>query len=374
MLLGDDAMAILAAATEAPVVDVRTSQIRYDPGRSVTATFSVQVGGHDAPLTLTAYAGRMLPSSAAIVSEGASRIAVWRFPDDPELPGLKHATQPELLGTMLAEVGAKHPIRHIRTRSYRARRRAVIEVVTERHRLFVKVVRPSRVKALQEAHTLVADHVRVPRSLGYSDELGVAVLEAIPGVTMRRAIERDDSDLPPAAGLAALLDRLPSLPGERPGPIDRLAAHQRFLSTVLPDASDLLNEIVETIGHPPSEPRAPAHNDFHSAQVIVADGTVSGLVDIDTVGIGCRADDYAMLLGHIHTLALTSGRSRSFADYGARLLSVFEREVGRTSLRPRIAATMTAFATAPFRSQQADWQLATVRRLNAAREWLEHVD
>lgn len=371
VLLGDDAGALLEAAVQEPVAQTRLRQVRYDPGRSVTATYSAVLDGVNDGTTLCAHAGRDLPANAAIVEDGASRVAVWRFPHDPKLPGLPHAVQPDLLKSLLAEVGADYPIELIKTRSYRPRRRAVIEVVTERHRLFVKVVRPSRVAALQAAHTAVAGELRVPRSLGWSHELGIAILEAIPGSTMRRAIEAGDPTLPAPTELTDLLSLLPALPNERPGLIDRLDVHSRFLATILPGEAERLAEMVQAIGEAPREPLVAAHNDLHSAQVIVSEGRINGLIDIDTVGLGRQADDYAMLLGHLFSLALVSGRGEAFAAYGSQLLSAFERDVDRASIRLRTAAAVISFATGPFRAQQPDWPSATAKRLAAAQGWLE---
>lgn len=371
VLLGDDATEILEAASKEPITKARATQVRYDPGRSITASYSVALEGVDAPATFCAYAGRTLPSNAAIVGDGKSRIAVWRFPNDPRLPGLAHAVRADRLKILLAEVGANAPIRRIQTRSYRPRRRAVIEVVTERHRLFVKVVRPSKVEALQEAHTAVASELRVPRSLGWSPELGIAVLEAIPGSTLRHAIESTDATLPGPWELRELLDRLPTLPREKPGLLERLDVHHRFLATILPEEADRLAQIVQKIGTAPSEPLIAAHNDFHSSQVLVSKGTISGLIDIDTVGMGTRADDYAMMLGHLFTIAHVSEHKSEFAGFGKKLLTAFEKDVDRSSLRLRIAASVTSFATAPFRTQQFDWPLATSKRIAAAEEWLE---
>jgi hypothetical protein len=372
-LLGDDAEALLEAAIEAPVRGARATQVRYDPGRAVTVTYSATIEGRENPLTVAAYAGRDLPSNTAIVGDGTSRIAIWRFPDDPRLPGLPHAVRPELLAGLLAEVGVKDPIWRVHTRSYRARRRAVVEVVTERHRLFLKVARPSRVAALQATHTDVAGQVRVPRSLGYSPEFGIAVLEAIPGSTLRHSLGSGDATLPSAAELVDLLNRLPVLPTERPGLIERAPTHQRFLSTILPGESERLAGLVKAIGQAPSETLVAAHNDLHAAQVIVSNGRISGLVDIDTVGLGHRADDFAMLLGHLHTLAVAGPSAGAFAGYGARLLPEFAREVGKSSLRLRTAAAVMAFATAPFRIQQPDWPSATSARLAAAQQWIDDV-
>ena len=63
------------------------------------------------------------------------------------------------------------------TRSYRPRHRAVIEVLAPPNRIFLKLVRPARIELLQRLHAVVADHVPVPHTLGWSADLGIVVLE-----------------------------------------------------------------------------------------------------------------------------------------------------------------------------------------------------
>lgn len=211
--------------------------------------------------------------------------------------------------------------------------------------------------------------MRVPRSPWVlRGELGIAVLEAIPGVTVRQAINAGDSALPARAELGVLLDWLPLLPAERPGLVKRLPTHMRFLETILPEASSPLAAIVEAIGPDQTEPVVTAHNDFHSAQVIVADGRVSDLVDIDTVGKAAERTITPWARPSPHPRH--RHRCRAYADDGTRLAAEFERAIG-PQLRPRIAASVTAFATAPFRSQQPDWPAETARRLDAAKQWLD---
>jgi len=322
------------------------------------------------PVSMAAYTGPSRIEGGAVVESGSARISVWGFPDDPALPGLPHSFRQPLVGQLLGEVGVLDTVRTIRTTSYRPRRRAVVEVQTAGHRLFIKVVKPNQVQALQDAHKVVAEHTRVPHSLGFSPELGIAVLEPIAGTTLRNAIEIGETHLPGPEHMRALLDTLPRMPTPRPGLVDRFRAHSRFLEAVIPDEAARLERLGVAMEPEAAESLVPAHNDFHSSQLMVADGAITGLIDIDTVGLGFRADDYAMLLAHLHSLALTSRNGSRFAEYGKTLLPEFEREVGRDRLRQRVAAAMVGFATGPFRSQRPDWPTATSSRLAAAEDWL----
>src|SRR5919106_738263 len=84
------------------------------------------------------------PAGALVLGDGADRVAVWRFPHDPALPGLAAACDEAAVANLLDETGlGGGPVR-LRTRAYRPRRRAVIEAVGSRGRLFIKVVRPDQ--------------------------------------------------------------------------------------------------------------------------------------------------------------------------------------------------------------------------------------
>ena len=81
---------------------------------------------------------------------------------------------------------------------------------------------------------------------------------------------------------------------------------------------------------------------------------ITGVVDIDTVGPGRRADDLACLLAHLSTV------QRMSADQAIglnRLLNlwmpVFEARVDPTELRLRAAAVVISLATGPYRSPAA---------------------
>ncbi|MBT8201201.1 MAG: aminoglycoside phosphotransferase family protein, partial [Acidimicrobiia bacterium] len=210
-----------------------------------------------------------------------------------------------------------------------------------------------------------------PRSLGWLPDLGIAILEALPGTSLRHRLDSGVHSLPSSQSLTNILDQMPDMPATAPGLVERLNAHRRFLDVIVPAESSRIARIVDEVATSPAEPIVPAHNDFHAAQVMVSGGAITGLVDIDTLGSGHRADDYAMFLGHLYTNALVSKRGEELAAYGAQLLSGFERQISRTSLRLRTAAAVVGFATAPFRSQQADWPTAISKRLASAEAWLE---
>ncbi len=318
-----------------------------------------------------ASSGIPVPSGTVVVSDGADEIAVWSFPNDPLLPGLASVLDGDKLRSLLSELGVPDEPANLRTRSYRPGRRAVVEVTTAHHRLFVKVVPPSEVAGLQVAHTEFARKVPVPRSLGWSGESGVIVFEALPGRTMRAALE-EGRPLPGADDLTTLLDSLPELPKRRTrGPADLAAGYGRLIAAVLPEQAKAVATVVDGCAKLLDEELVPVHGDFHLSQVILDGGRIRGIVDIDGAGLGRRSDDLATLLGHVHTLGLESPRSDAIFRYGAGLIDAFDTEVDGRALRLRVAGALLGFATGPFRVQQADWPAATARRVEAALRWVE---
>jgi hypothetical protein len=119
---------------------------------------------------------------------------------------LDRATRRELLEPL----GVPDAPTSVRVRSYRPGKRAVVEVEGDGIRLFVKTIRPKDVAALQETHTALAGSLPIPRSLGWSPDTGIVVLEPMAGVPLSSAPDQG----PDPGLLLGLLDRLPRLGGE----------------------------------------------------------------------------------------------------------------------------------------------------------------
>ncbi len=59
-----------------------------------------------------------------------------------------------------------------------------------------------------------------------------------------------------------------------------------LLSHLLPEVSNRIGELVERIGRDAVERSIPIHGDFYEAQLLVSDGVVVGVLDVDTFGGG----------------------------------------------------------------------------------------
>jgi len=380
VMLGSGVLELLNTALD-PVggrcESARTSQVRYVPSKSVIAQYEARVkweNGATTTETFVTTAGVPVPESTPVLEAGDVSIAIWRFPNDPFLPGLAAATDPERVRRLLARLGTPAGKVRLRRRAYRPGRRAVIEAVTPRARIFVKVVRPDRVAALQEKHSSMSGHVPVPHSYGWSEELGLVALQAMPGKTLRKALEAGTRRLPIGPQFINLLASLPepgTLAARIPGAIDQAPTHAKLLKAVTPELADRIDGVIEALGTVGKESPVPVHGDFHSSQVMVRGPDIIGLLDVDTTGVGERANDLAGMIGHLSTLSLASPVRRMISRYGADLIAEFDRERDPISLRLRTAAVALGLATGPFRVQEPNWPTETERRIALAEKWIE---
>ena len=362
-----------AAVGDAEVLGERVRQVHHRPGRSTTATWEVRLRDGDV---------ERLEVLGVRVQAGGGAPQVWRFPDDPDLPGLAAATDEPATRALLDRCGVEPGPVDLRVRSYRPGRRAVVEVRTPALRGFVKVVRPAAVAGLAERHRLLrAAGVPVPTVLGVHDD-GRLVLEALTGTSLRARL-RDGGD--PAPGGDDLLELLELLPAglcalpRRASWTDDVGHHAAVTAGALPEQADRCRQLADgvraavddDVADPVDPADVPVHGDLYDAQLLLRGGRISGLLDVDTAGPGRRADDLACLLGHAHVLAHAEP---AHADTTLALvgswLAVFERRVDPVDLRARTAGVVVSLATGPHRVQTAGWQELTRARLELAEQWL----
>jgi aminoglycoside phosphotransferase (APT) family kinase protein len=242
-------------------------------------------------------------------------------------------------------------------------------------RLFLKVLRPPSVADMHRRHRLLHDAgLPVPRSLGWTDD-GLLVLEAISGLSMRRQLLHG-APMPAGRHLTRLLDRLPAQAMELPmreAWADNAEHYARVVGDAVPDERDRASQLASRIriglaGH---RAEVPTHGDFYEGQLLVHGQAVTGLLDVDTVGPGRRADDLACLLAHAETLALVSdGKEGHIRGCLATWLASFQAEVDPVELRLRTAGVLMSLATGPHRVQERGWRRGTTVRVDAVERWV----
>lgn len=137
-LLGDEAGSMLSVAVHAlggELLEQRPYQASYRPGKRLAVDYDCRVGlagGEVARWTVVALAASAEPPPDALVLEqGEARVAVWRFPHDPFLPGLASAVKGVRVRELLDEFGVAPGDPVFAVRTYRAARRTVVEVLAD---------------------------------------------------------------------------------------------------------------------------------------------------------------------------------------------------------------------------------------------------
>lgn len=378
-LTGAGATEVLRAAVHAAggfLHAARPSQVQYRPGTDVVVRYRADVtwadGSRRRAETLLAAASSSGPLPGAIpieTSDGDEQLvaSVWRWPFDPMVPGLERAVTPgrtdELVGVWVGQGAALEVV------AYRPTERAVVRVTgDDGRRVYIKAVRPTHVHALIERHTrLLAAGLPVPEVLAANPDQGLVVLAERPGTTFRERIKAELPGWPAPAALGALVARLqevdPGGLGARQGRVADALGHARLLAAVAPTLRGPLDELCRAFRDALPRVRdrsvVTVHGDLHEGQLIVSgDGAITGLLDVDDVGVGDPVDDLATVIGHLRFRLATSVSTTSaarLADHIGSLEAHGASEVGPEDLALNVAAVLVGLATGPFRIQRPGW-------------------
>ena len=287
---------------------LRIHQLRYRPGRRVVASY-VAEWGRDSWVMDEVFSVEMAAGEPE---------RLFRYPDDPYLPGLAPATHPESAADLMSEHVRFRPQRlHVDVVRYRPTSRAVLRhsargrsLAGDRLSFYVRVMRPARMPRLMAAAKLAeSSDFALPRLVASWDEGGVVWLGRIPGDTVRTLIRKG---IPPDPH--QILDHLEKLwsgplPEETPSmDVARdLRAAERLLSQVLQgQGSDhtlrtVLNELGPFVDE--WQPSTLAHNDFYDGQLVVAPTGGLALIDFEETGPGDPMLDVGTMLAHLHWMA-----------------------------------------------------------------------
>lgn len=375
---------VVAALAGAGLVvsQVVVRQIVWTPGVSARVLYDVLLDDPPPGLStaqgwfgpVVAAVGRV-PAGALVLGDGQAEVAIWRVPHDPALPGLAPALEPEVAGGLLADLGVPGGPVTTELRAYRPGRRAVVAVAGREQGLYLKLLRPRRVERVYRRHEMLVGSLPVTRSLGFDPDLGVLALQAMPGRTLRQALNDPDAVVPSAASIGHLLQQLPEPPPDqiavpalaRTGEIlDRLTA-------ILPEDTERFVQVGAMIRPDPDAmlTRSPVHGDLYEAQILVSEGSISGLVDMDTFGWGHPDDDVASMIGHLSAYRALAPAPDRIAQYEAELLHwAQQRSPEPATLARRIAAVVLSLAPGAFRAQSANWPTELHRRVDLAESWV----
>ncbi len=315
---------------------------------------------------------------APFLSEDPPLVAA-PFPNDPELPSLRHVYDPTRFRRALSKTRPRaYPAgewrlqkRHIRTEllAYKPGRRAVFRVrVGVRHesrdekvRLYwhVKVATPetagpsvATARAI-EAAVGVDRHWRVPETWGFIESRSWSSTEWVVGDSLESDLESAQSVGAALAEFHSLEVELPTLPApaEESDDLQRLTED---LVLLMPTEEARIRTLSEKIQRQlptlAADRVAPLHGDFHLDQIVLAGDQVV-FVDLDRAGIGLPVTD-------LGSFSASSWSDRRSTEFVAAFLEGY-RSVGTLpDLRDlEIATAHQLFRRAvfPFRTLDPQW-------------------
>jgi Phosphotransferase enzyme family len=396
-LSGPHAADVLAAAidaTGATLLDCRTVNVQYRPETDLVVRYVATVrrpDGSVATETLLAGATRegAHPGTLPVECEtdaGESIVAgVWRWPFDPILLDLERLVTPAHAAEVLAGV-AVGPL-SIEVVVYRPCERVVARAVDRLgQELYLKVVAPAAVPALLARHgALAAAGLPCPEVVA-SGPSWIA-MSALRGPTLRELMKRpgverrDAAAWPVGRHFVELCDRIAGVDLGHMPPVRRrlvdASLHAAMLAGVFGAERGRLADLSARFDAEASATvdrcGVVVHGDLHEGQLVVHDGEVTGVLDVDDAGPGDPLDDRATLLGHLRFRAITSASRGTEIDAYQRevrraLVPTAHDADGAQALDIATAAVLMGLATGPFRIQQPDWQSAVSRVLDEAEQ------
>lgn len=385
-LTSGDVQPLLESAVEyggGLLLDWELEHVDQTPNQSTTATYRAEVrwphGVRTELFGVSARAGEMTEtdSNAHIFFDGSRRVAVWLYPKDPDLPGLQRAAFADGMVEVLNSGGIfPTPLTAeeitLEMIGYRPRRRAVVQVDARGRRFYVKVLRPHLADDIIGKHRMLAEsHFPGPRVL-MSTEDHLLVTEKLPGIPLAKALFEPGEPCT-AEDIIATLDSMP----QQVATLDRrqpwaasVGYYGRMVRLSAPELEADVDWLVETIERGLARiPQGdePTHGDFHEGQVHVGGGRLVGVLDVDTIGPGRRADDIACLIGHLATIQrMNPAQEARVREILALWVPVFDQRVDPVELRLRAAAVILSLATGPYRTQEHDWREQTHAMVQSA--------
>lgn len=319
--------------------------------------------------------------SVRLPRRDGSAVVAWEYPADPSLPALTAMSFPEAAGQTLAKFGIDAPGAKLTVEAYRPGKRAVFRIDADQTRFFAKLVHPRLAAAIDWRHTaFLAAGVAVPKSLGYSDS-GLLLLDRLPGesaVQHIRAIGADPRFLHSLDALTAHIAAVPMQERARASLAERVGWYGDRMREQAPAFAQEADAIIPVIERQyrasAAAPEVTIHGDMHLGQIFVDPAEpwrITGVLDIDTAGVGEQADDGGALFGHVSVSAAEAHaggdleRATAFSSLAGAIRARFNaprvRAIGATHL---LGHSLAAASRSTERGATvASWLLSEARSL-----------
>ena len=324
------------------------------------------------------------------------------YPNDPEIPDLRHIYSPDRFRRTLNELLTDYPTTDWRVQrsltkltllNYKPGRRAVYRIKVKirrrvgdekvRVRLHVKVENPKSAdrsfENLQQMHASLSptSDWRVPRPHGQVGHRTLMAAEWVDGTTLRERagagaeaaeeFSRVGSALAQFHGTTVPFEHLFSPVEES----DRLRQHATDLARLLPDRESEIKALGERLAVEVTRlslsPSSPIHNDFHLDQVLLSQDRPI-IVDLDRAGRGYAATDIGSFLSHLEEEQIDPALGEAFVE-GYRQQN--GSEVSEDWIRVSEAIATFRRASVPFRTLEPDWPDQMLARLERTERSLE---
>lgn len=375
----------LALSNRGRVHSWKVHHVHHRPGAGVSVGYSVLLTNHT-DLYMLASTARvnetaLAASGGATLTFENTRVHLWEYPFDPELPALDLASDAEQLGAFLdTDV-------NIELLSYRPTRRAVLRVETDDgEQIFAKVVRPAvqqelvhRIQALEDSPVPSLSLVR--DSSGHLiNARGLILTHAAAGVPLSQFYAQFEprSSLTARAVLATIEQTLNDLPKtimlfpRKPAWVDRCEHYAHAAGVAYPAGARRSAAVAETIrtllAHADLGPIQPVHGDFYEANVLIDPVTLAttGVLDLDSLGPGHRVHDWACLLGH---LAVLPSLAPTRYPYAETLCAQWFDELSRTVDPVALCASTAGVVLSLVAGARKRSESLAESRLATAEEW-----
>lgn len=357
-----------AATVGAQRISSECHRLHHRPGRSVTRVdrATIRRAGQTQDTLLVAHVHhRGPPAAATSIEVGGIDIAVWEWSTDPYLPGLHRAVSSAWVTDVLDRAGRHTQQLKLRRRAYRPTRGAVIEATAAGavgpSTVFLKVLRPERLPPLARVHQTLNTTLPVPPVVALTED--ALLIDAVPGTPLRRIL-REGGRLPPPADLVDLSVRL-AASGADTGqdPVRRAdpALPAARLRPRLPDLRDRIDAIVEA-ANDLAGGLVTVHGDLHGGQLLTTDGSVTGMLDLDSVGRGRIVHDAANLIAYLEVPDHRRGTTDRTVRYATDVAAAYRSVIDPASLARATAGSWLALATVALRANDEPLMRSRVRR------------